>query len=76
MTALVSSYLKEEESLSVVVMYDDSDDKYSINELLVRSKVASSDVFIFHDVDDGIDNDVDNGKVIEFIVYINPLFCL
>jgi hypothetical protein len=72
MTALVSSCVEEEGSLSIIMLYDGNENCYSINELLVHSKFASTDVFVSNGIENGIDSsrDNENGKLNAFISFI------
>jgi len=77
MTALVSPCVEEKGTLSIIVFYNGDEKNYSVNELLVRLKLASSDVFNFS-YDSDNNNVTDNGKLIAMFVFIflvNTIFC-
>jgi hypothetical protein len=63
MTALISPCVEEKGTLSIIVFYNGDEKNYSVNELLVRLKLASSDVFNFN-YDSDNNNVTDNGKLI------------
>lgn len=44
-TALINPETEEEGCVSVILLYNDSDDNYTINEMLVGLRLASSLVF-------------------------------
>lgn len=50
MTALVDPYRVEDEgSVAIIVLYNGDEKNFSVNELLVKLKLASSDVFNLND---------------------------
>ena len=51
MTALVVDpyCVEDKRSVSIVVLYNGDDNNYSVNEMLVKFKLASSDVFNLND---------------------------
>ena len=69
MTALVSTCVEEEGSLSIILLHEGNENCYSINELLVHSELASTDVFMSNGIENGIDSPRDNknGKLTALI---------
>jgi len=69
MTALVSPCVEEKGTLSIILFYNGDENNYSVNELLVRKKLASSDVFNFN-YDTANNNENDNGKLIVMLMLL------
>ena len=71
MTALVSPCVEEKGTLSIILFFNGDENNYSVNELLVRLQLASSDVFNFN-YDMANNNENDNGKLI--VMHIRLFF--